>query len=490
MRLLYIDIDTLRADHLGCYGYQRATSPNIDAVARDAVRFDRVYVSDSPCLPSRTALLTGRFGFSTGVVNHGGERAEPFPAGSERLRRSRLATESWPSLLRSAGMWCTSVSTFAERHSAFHWYAGFNETYNLGTDGMETAEQVSAVAIDWLRRNGTGEDWFLHVHFWDPHTPYRTPPGYGHPLAGQPAPDWIDEETVRAHRRLAGPHSAQEVSGWGPRGWDRLHPRQPEEIRSQADVERMFDGYDTGIHYADNHVGRILDLLEDLGISEETAVMISSDHGETLGELGIYCDHQTADEYTHRVPLILRWPGVPGGRVDKALRYQIDVAATVTELAGSAVPSGWDGIGFASELRRGWPGGGRDHLVLSSAAWATQRSVRFGRWLYTRTYHDAFHGFPPEMLFDLELDPSESRDVAGANKTVVAAAAEMLARWERDQLASSPAGMDPLRTVLAEGGGYYVRGRLDGYLERLRATGRADRARSIAASYGPGPRLT
>ena len=76
MRILYVDIDTLRPDHLGCYGYDRATSPNIDAVARDAVRFTDCYCSDAPCLPSRAALMTGRFGIHTGCVGHGGTNAE------------------------------------------------------------------------------------------------------------------------------------------------------------------------------------------------------------------------------------------------------------------------------------------------------------------------------------------------------------------------------------------------------------------------------
>ncbi|MGC8890948.1 MAG: sulfatase-like hydrolase/transferase, partial [bacterium] len=68
MRILYLDIDTLRADHLSCYGYHRETSPNIDAVAREGIRFNRFYASDTPCMPSRAALFTGRFGIHNGIV--------------------------------------------------------------------------------------------------------------------------------------------------------------------------------------------------------------------------------------------------------------------------------------------------------------------------------------------------------------------------------------------------------------------------------------
>ena len=77
MKILYFDIDSLRADHLGCYGYHRQTSPNIDELSKSSSIFDNVYASDVPCLPSRTALLTGRFGIHNGVVNHGGTDAEP-----------------------------------------------------------------------------------------------------------------------------------------------------------------------------------------------------------------------------------------------------------------------------------------------------------------------------------------------------------------------------------------------------------------------------
>ena len=76
MRILYLDLDSLRPDHLGCYGYHRDTSPNIDRIAREGVTFTECYCSDSPCLPSRTALMSGRFGIHTGAVTHGGTAAD------------------------------------------------------------------------------------------------------------------------------------------------------------------------------------------------------------------------------------------------------------------------------------------------------------------------------------------------------------------------------------------------------------------------------
>jgi choline-sulfatase len=153
VRLLYIDIDTLRPDHLGCYGYHRNTSPNIDAIAQDALRFDNCYVSDAPCLPSRSSTWSGRFGFHTGVVNHGGTAADPFSEGHGRGFTSEYARTSWISLLRNAGLWTATVSPFAERHSAWWWYAGYREMYDTGKRGSESAHEVAPLALDWLKRN-------------------------------------------------------------------------------------------------------------------------------------------------------------------------------------------------------------------------------------------------------------------------------------------------------------------------------------------------
>jgi arylsulfatase A-like enzyme len=483
VRVLYVDIDTLRPDHLGCYGYHRDTSPTIDALAADGVRFTNLYASDTPCLPSRSALISGRFGIRNGAVGHGGTAADPFAEGPRRGFTTRFAANAWTTALRRAGLVTASVSTFAERHSAYHFAAGFNEVYNLGTAGLETADQVGAVADDWLVRHGARDDWFLHVHFWDPHTPYRTPAEVGEPFADSPPPAWLDEEVRAAHWALPGPHSAQEIAGFGLRRvWDR-YPRQPQQAGALAAVRRIFDGYDTGVLFADRHLGRLLDRLADLGVEDETAVIVSSDHGENLGELGVYCDHQTADQLTARLPAVVRWPGRgPRGRVDDGLYYQVDLAATVIELVGGEVPDDWDGRSFAAPFDQGRPAG-RDHLVLSHGAWTVQRSVRFDQWLCIRTYHDGFHWFPDVLLFDVEDDPHEQSDLSAQRPDVVGRAAGLLGAWRDDALSRSDSAADPLWTVIREGGPWHTLGRLDDYLGVLRSTGRAAWADRVAARH-------
>jgi arylsulfatase A-like enzyme len=120
MRILYIDIDSLRPDHLGCYGYHRDTSPNIDALAQEGTRFTNVYATDVPCAPSRTAMWTGQFGFRNGLVSHGGTSGNTFIQGSDREFQSRLGQNSWMAALRNAGLRTATVSSFGERHSAWH----------------------------------------------------------------------------------------------------------------------------------------------------------------------------------------------------------------------------------------------------------------------------------------------------------------------------------------------------------------------------------
>jgi len=100
MRVLYYDIDTLRPDHLGCYGYGRDTSPNIDRIARDGTVFTNYYVTDAPCLPSRAALFLGRFGIHTGVVGHGGSAADPYIVGHDRGFRLQ---QEWQGRRRAGG---------------------------------------------------------------------------------------------------------------------------------------------------------------------------------------------------------------------------------------------------------------------------------------------------------------------------------------------------------------------------------------------------
>ncbi len=469
MRILYLDIDTLRSDHLGCAGYHRDTTPAIDSLAAEGVRFTNVYASDVPCLPSRTAFITGTFGIHNGVVNHGGAAADLRPVGSRRSFVSQRYLNSWASLFFLSGWHTASFSSFPFRHSATWWNSGFMEAMNLTRGfGTERADQVLPGVLDWLERRGRNDCWLLHVHLWDPHTPHNAPPEFGNPFASDPPPPWHTEEVRVRNWGLSGPHSAQEPWGFRPDEWGPPPPRQPWDASSMEAVKRIFDGYDVGVRYADSALATILASLDRLGVAEETAVLVSSDHGEAFGELGVYADHQAADEATCHIPAILRWPG-QSPAVHEGLQYHLDVAATVLDLAGIAVPESWDG----RPIRIGHDG--RDHLVLSQGAWACQRAVRWGDHLYLRTWHDGYHGhWNDEMLFDVAADPHETSDLCAAEPGLVKAGAAVLDEWTREQLARPGSGGDPMEVVRREGGPFHVRGHLAPYVGRLRATGRAE----------------
>jgi arylsulfatase A-like enzyme len=146
LRIIYVDVDTLRADHATPYGYHRPTTPNLQALADKSVTFDRYYCSDSPCLPSRTALTSGQFGITNGVIGHFGQAAQ------FRLDAGHGPEPDRPLLgqrLGWGGYYTAAVSVFAERHRAYFFHGNFRESIRA-TDrfGDEEAQDVNRVAID------------------------------------------------------------------------------------------------------------------------------------------------------------------------------------------------------------------------------------------------------------------------------------------------------------------------------------------------------
>lgn len=468
MRILYLDIDTTRPDHLGCYGYFRNTSPNIDEVAKDGVIFTNYYCSDAPCLPSRTALLTGQFGINNGVVNHGG-RASQLRIEENRDFKSRLERDSLFGMLRSKGFYTCGITPFASRHSAWYFYCGLNEIYDTGKYGDENADEVTPIALDWIERNADKDNWYLHVNLWDPHTPYRTPNDFN-PFEDSPIPDWITEEVLETHKRLAGPHGALEIGMYSDFVPPRF-PKQPGRLDTLADVKKLFDGYDTGIRYADMHVGLIINKLKEKGIYDDTVIIISSDHGENMGELGIYAEHGTADHITCRIPMIIKWPKGVKNHVDHALHYNLDLLPTLAELLDIKPSPHWDGKSYAKTILAGETCG-HDYLVLGQMAHVCQRSVRFDDWLYIRTYHDGFHFFPKHMLFNVKEDPYEEHNLAAEYPEIVNKAAALLFDWLDDNLKKNNYQEDVLNIVMREGGPFHAKGNLKHYLKHLIKTGR------------------
>jgi arylsulfatase A-like enzyme len=465
MRIVYFDIDTLRPDHLGAYGYHRATSPAIDELARRGARFESCYVSDAPCLPSRTALFSGRFGIHNGVVGHGGAAAHMrYPGDGHVTDPEALPL---PMVLSRAGYKTATFTTFAQHHLAWHFYAGWDEIHkHSNKNSLEIARDVNEAVLPWLQQHATKDDFFLHINFWDPHTPYRTPMSFGDPFVDEPGPDWVTQELIDEHLLGYGEFSAPDYLDLSP-GF----PRLPSQLRNESDFKRWIDGYDTGIRYADTHIAQVMNALDSAGVLDDTAIIVSADHGENQGELNVYGDHPVADECTSHVPLVISWPGGVKDETVEGFVYQLDLAPTLCELLGLRTPRRWDGTSFAPAVR-GEPFRGRDHVVLGQGARTCQRAVRTGSLLFIRTYHPGLGAYPREMLFDVEKDPHETTNLIEDRADEAGACDHLLAQWWHEAVSGVDAAPDPMLTVMHEGGPWYARLNQQTFALRLRATGR------------------
>lgn len=484
MRVLFIDIDTLRPDHMSCYGYHRETTPNMDQVCAEGVRFDNYFTPDAPCLPSRAALISGLYGFNNGAVGHGGTAADRRLTGADRDFKDQLDTGNFHNIFRKAGMHTASISTFPERHSMWWFNGGLNECYNVGKGGMESGEEVLPVALDWLDRKGSDDNWYLHFHIWDPHTPYRAPADLGEPFEGQPIKAWLTEEVFELHKKHTGPHSIMETGMYDDKVGE-MYPRQPGMCTTYDEYKKFLNGYDTGIYYADQLVGQVIDKLKSLGIYEDTAIILTSDHGENFGELGIYAEHGTADKGTCNIPMIIKWPGIEGGKIDSGYHYNLDLLPTVAELLEVPKSDHWDGVSYLTNMQstEKQTSEGRNHLIISQNAHVCQRSAVFDGWLYMRTVHDGYHLFDKEMLFNLNNDPYEQNDLKDTHPEMCAKGAKLILDWQDEQMHKDPSNKDPMWTVMSEGGPYHTRTDLGAYIERLKSTGREDGAKALAEKY-------
>lgn len=475
MRVIMFDIDTLRSDHMGCYGYKRNTTPTIDRIAKEGVRFSDYYCPNAPCLPSRASLVTGQYGIRTGVVGHGGTAADMRLQGKTRHFTDDYSENGLFMQFRRAGMHTVSFSTFPERHSSWWFNAGFNECINVGGRGGESAEQVTPTVLDWIERRGAEDNWFMHVHFWDPHTPYRAPKEFGNPFENEPLPDnWINEKIFDEHLMHIGPHGANEIGMWSDETSEK-YPRHPGSLKTLGDVKNFIDNYDCGIKYTDDNINMILELLKSKGLyDEDLAIIVTSDHGENMGELGIYGEHATADEPTCHIPMIIKWPNGKKNFEAKGLHDNVDLLPTIKELLDTKIFGTnyeYDGKSYAKTLLNG-EDCSKESLVLTQCCHVCQRSARFGDYVYIRTIHGGYHLFDKEMLFNVKTDPHQLNNLANAHPELCAKGAKLIIDWVDEMMKKSCYAIDPMWTVMKEGGPEHSRGALENYIKRLTGTKR------------------
>lgn len=351
---------------------------------------------------------------------------------------------------------------------------------------------VTPKVLEWLEHNGKKDNWMMHVHYWDPHTPYRTPVDYENSFDGTPSSaDWITDEIFKEHQMHIGPHSANDINMWNDESSPQF-PKYPGCLKTLEEVRRFLNFYDDGIRYTDDNVGQILNWMKKNGLyDDELAIIITSDHGEDMGELGVYAEHGMADEPVCRIPLIIRWPGMRKGEVVKGFYDNTDLTPTVQELLGTPMEVWdnfrYDGTSFVKALKDGTDCS-KPYVVLTQCAHVCQRSVRFEDYIYIRNIHGGYHLLPKEMLFNIKKDPHEIHNLAQERPDLCARGAKMILDWTDQMMKSSRSDVDPMWTVIREGGPLHCRGELHRYMKRLEGTPRAYGIPLLQEEYEtPGP---
>jgi len=289
--LLVFVIDSLRADHCSSYGYYRLTTPHADRLASKGVRFKNHFSAYIPTTPAYTTVLTGR-----DVMAH--EMVSLSPKGPIDPDIKTL-----PEVLREAGGYSSIRIGFAG-----DFFRGFDSfrTYDEGWYAYEDrpgrkAENLNGVAIPALEELvGNGGPWMLFVRHMDPHAPYIPPAPYDTMFYGKNPSDPSIPDTMGPVRDF--PNFADFHLSW-----------MPPDVR---DIQHPTSQYDGAVAYMDACIANILNRLDELGQTDNTLVVWTADHGETLDEHGCYFDHHGLYEPTLHVPLILSQPSrLPQGQV-------------------------------------------------------------------------------------------------------------------------------------------------------------------------------
>lgn len=448
---------------MGCYGYHRETTPNVDRIAEKGMRFNQVYCAASPCVPSRANFASARFAANNGALTHWGEGCDF--EGSEHSKRYPMFAR----YLRQAGYKTVTFSSFGDRHEARWYLAGWSEVHaHTLKGGAEDADEVNAHVLDWLKQYGEEDNYFLHIQFWDPHTNYTCPKEHIEQFKDQPISDFPDHETIQVHRKMAHPKSASFLH-WAQN--PKLPDSMPMEIKDRQDLANLINGYNGGIHFMDEQIGKIVDYFTEVGLEEEVCFIISADHGESFGEQGIYLEHGMATESVHHVPLIIKMPGVTHANTESdALIYNVDVMSTIADVAGLDIPHGWDGQSFSNLLKDNSTSWDRDYLVLEHGLYACQRAVWDGKWWFIRTYDSGFYDFPHVVLYDLETDPNQIKNVATEYPEIVNLMDHRIAEWAQANVDRHHFMIDPMQDVMKSGGPFrYIK--LERWVKRLRDEG-------------------
>ena len=393
--LLMLAVDSLRRDHCSMYGYPRLTTPHLDQLAQGGVLFENMFSPHIPTTPGYSGMLTGRDVFGTQMVG-----LDP---------QGRVLDPGHPTLgelLGAAGYVSSCVGFGGDFYRGFGKYVGFEAWLSWEDRPSRKAENLNAVALPLLEQMaGSGQPWCLFLRHMDPHAPYLPPAPFDTMFySGDPADPSLPDTMgpVRDFKPFRDFHLS-----WMPPG-----------IR---DINHVIAQYDGELAYMDACIARIFNRIRQLGQWEDTLVLLTSDHGETLADHGVYFDHHGLYEPTLVVPLVLYWPArLPQGQRVKGTVLLQDIVPTLADLLGLKVPKGvrFDGQSLLPMIR-GEVTEYRTELYLTECTWMRKRGWRTPEWKFFEALEPDFHGKPRVELYHLLADPEEQVNLAKQEPGVV-----------------------------------------------------------------------
>ncbi len=428
--VVLVTIDSLRASHLSAYGYHKPTSPHLDALAREGIRFENAFAAGIPTMPSFTTLLSGLHPLRHGITAHASSQRVPpevqfLAQYFKKLGYATAAVDNLATQAHGRGSW------FAR---GFDYYSSF-----LYAPFSNQCEQLAERAVSFFEQLHE-RPFLLWIHLWDPHTPYAPPPPF-------------DEMHYRAGESGK---SLEEVKAVAPEYYDEF---LRDMKLKHDDYDWVVAQYDGEISYVDSQVERLFKSLKSLGVWDDAHVLALGDHGEAFGEGGVEFDHHGLFDAVTRIPLI--WKPARGfaqapSTCDALVSHE-DILPTLLEVAGGAplleaAASDLTGRSFAPVLL-GQEFEGREQVVLVESTRQCSVGLRTPDWkliqpiaqtsdgralpdLYGRPRNEA------PLLFDLRLDPGEENDVADEHPQV---RDEMLATLDEFRARErSRSGVEPL----------------------------------------------
>jgi len=353
-RVVLVTIDTLRADHVGAYGNPKALTPTLDGLARDGVRFTTA-ISPAPLtLPSHTTILSGLEPPAHGVRHNSGFRIPAeVPLLAERMKAAGYPTAAF------VGAYVLDHRAGLDRgFDVYDDHVGLQLASSMFSSAERPADQVVDAALAWLEK--AGPRFFVWVHFYDPHADYNPPPAFALALPGDP--------------------------------------------------------YSGEIAFADSQLGRLLKAVDAIGPADETFVVVTSDHGEGLGDHGEPSHSYGVYDSTQHVPLLMRGAGLPHGGVVKSIVALSDVTPTVLARVGAPPIEGAQG----RDLSPLWQGAADPREAAYVETLATQLDMGWSPLLGLRTDQYKYIRAPRPELYDVEADPSESVNLIERDPQVAA----------------------------------------------------------------------